>query len=117
MSLNEVALWATVLVFLLKIVCFILGYLTIRLGADLLREGVKGGFNFSTELKGLKGGLVSSSPGLLFVLLGVMLIGYAMSINKPFSLSTTASKPTHSTKSLPTDPPHLHTPTTIDSLP
>ncbi len=63
------------LVVLMKIVCFILGYLTIRLGHNLISSGVKGEFKFSGSLMGAKADLVSVSPGLLFVLLGVVLIG------------------------------------------
>jgi hypothetical protein len=66
------------LIVLEKIVCFILGYLTIRLGHNLIASGVKGEFKFSTKLSGMSADLASVSPGLLFVLLGAMLIGLAM---------------------------------------
>jgi len=78
--------WAFVLSFalviLMKIVCFILGYLTIRLGHQLIASGVKGEFTFSAKLGGVKTDLASVSPGLLFVLLGILLIGYAMYAEK-----------------------------------
>lgn len=66
----------------MKIVCFILGYLTIRLGHQLIASGVKGEFKFSANLGGAKADLASVSPGLLFVLLGVLLIGYAIYVEK-----------------------------------
>ena len=70
------------LVVLEKIVCFILGYLTIRLGYLLIASGVKGEFKFAAKLGGVKTDLASVSPGLLFVLLGVMLIGFAIYVDK-----------------------------------
>lgn len=66
----------------MKIVCFILGYLIIKLGYQLINSGVKGEFKFSTKLGGIKADLTSVSPGLLFVLLGVLLIGYAIYVKK-----------------------------------
>ena len=66
----------------MKIVCFFIGYLVVRLGYDLLKRGITGEFKFSTELSRLKIGLASISPGLLFVLLGCLIIGYAMFIEK-----------------------------------
>ena len=74
------------MVILMKIVCFILGYLTIRLGHKLIASGVKGEFKFSAELAGGKADLASMSPGLLFVLLGVFLIGYAIYVEKGVEL-------------------------------
>ena len=74
------------MVIVMKIVCFILGYLTIRLGYKLITGGVKGEFKFSAKLGGAKADLASMSPGLLFVLLGVLLIGYAMYVEKGVEL-------------------------------
>ena len=79
------------LVVFMKIVCFILGYLTIRLGYKLIDAGVKGSFKFSASLGGAKADLASVSPGLLFVLLGVFLIGYAIYVNKAFVFTPVAS--------------------------
>ena len=94
-----------------KIVCFILGYLTIRLGHHLIASGVKGEFKFSTKLSGVSADLASVSPGLLFVLLGAMLIGLAMfkdkkaHYNKPAATdsSTEMSTPVSSTDQPPRD--------------
>ena len=71
-----------------KAICFILGYKTIKLGYQLMKDGIKGEFNFSADYKGLKGGLISSSPGLLFLLLGILLIGYAMGVKKTVSMES-----------------------------
>ena len=82
-----VYLLSLVLVILMKIVCFILGYLTIRLGYQLINSGVKGDFKFATSLAGFKADLASVSPGLLFVLLGILLIGYAVYVEKPVNVN------------------------------
>jgi hypothetical protein len=88
-----------------KVVCFILGYKTIKLGYQMMKDGIKGEFNFSADYKGIKGGLVSSSPGLLFLLLGVLLIGYSMAVKKTVSLdSETAPAPSRNERTLPHEP-------------
>ena len=76
-----------VLLLVLKLVCFLLGYGVVRLGAELLREGVKGEFKFKGSFVGAKADLISASPGLLFLLLGVALIAYAMWVPKEISYS------------------------------
>ena len=76
------------LVFFLKLTCFALGYLVVRLGANLLREGVKGEFKFSAGLAGPKADLKSASPGLLFLALGVALIAYAMYVSKVITIES-----------------------------
>ena len=75
----------------MKIVCFILGYLTVRLGYDLIKSGVKGEFKFSASFGGTKADLASVSPGLLFVLLGVGLVGYAIYVDKGVTLTYPSS--------------------------
>jgi hypothetical protein len=75
------------LIVLMKIVCFVLGYLTIRLGYELIASGVKGEFKFAATLGGAKADLASVSPGLLFVLLGILLIGYAVYVEKTVNLA------------------------------
>jgi hypothetical protein len=74
---------------LLKIVVFILGYLAIKIGASLLREGIRGEFHFKSEFQGFKGDLASASPGLLFLIVGGILIGYAITVEKPISYRPT----------------------------
>jgi hypothetical protein len=97
-STQELILGNLLLLFVLKIVVFILGYLTIKLGAALLREGVKGEFKFKSELHGFGADLQSGSPGLLFVLLGIGLIGFAMAYNKEIPYSKQTSTYTNETK-------------------
>ncbi len=82
MSEEQVFVISYALLISMKIVCFILGYLTIRLGYKLIGSGIKGEFKFSAKFGGLKADLASISPGLLFVLLGVFLIGYAIYVEK-----------------------------------
>jgi len=57
-----------------KIVTLIIGYLIVKLGYKLLVTGVKGKFKFKGNYQGAKADLASSSPGLLFLLLGVFLL-------------------------------------------
>jgi hypothetical protein len=75
MSAQSTYLVSFALIVLEKLVCLILGYMTIRLGYQLIASGVKGEFKFSTKMSGVSADLASVSPGLLFVLLGAMLIG------------------------------------------
>lgn len=82
MDIHQLALTNLLLVFLLKLTCFVLGYLVVRLGYKLLVAGVKGEFKFQADLKGMRADLASASPGLLFLLLGVFLIGYAIYVPK-----------------------------------
>lgn len=86
MTPETVYLLSLAMIILMKIVCFILGYLTIRLGYNLISSGVKGEFKFSAKLSGFKTDLASVSPGLLFVLLGIFLIGFAIYVEKEVTL-------------------------------
>jgi hypothetical protein len=92
------------LVVLMKIVCFILGYLTVRLGHQLIASGVKGEFKFSGSLGGMKADLASVSPGLLFVLLGILLIGYAVYVDKPVKLTLPPTRANQPSDTLPRPP-------------
>lgn len=63
----------------LKVLALVLGYKVVKLGYEALIKGVGGTFDFGGKVKTdfeLK--LVSTSPGLLFVLLGVVLMGWAL---------------------------------------
>lgn len=82
----------------IKLTSIIVGYLVVRLGYNLLMAGVKGEFTFTSDMKGIKAGLASTSPGLLFLLLGVILMIYAVSPTTSFQTTiptkeTTAEKP------------------------
>ena len=70
----------------MKIVLFVIGYKVVKLGHDLLAAGVKGEFKFKMNATGFKSDLASASPGLLFVLLGVLLCGYGIACKKPVSI-------------------------------
>lgn len=83
MSTEATFLIGFAMIIAMKIVVFILGYLTIRMGYKLISSGVEGKFKFAAEIGGVKADLASMSPGLLFVLLGVMLIGIAVYVDKP----------------------------------
>jgi len=60
---------------IIKTTCFLLGYFIVKLGYKLTNDGVKGNFKFTGDYKGVKAGLASGTPGLLFLLLGAALIG------------------------------------------
>ena len=91
--------------FALKTVCFIIGYLTIKLGYELIKSGVKGEFKFTSGIPGLTGGLASSSPGLLFVLLGICIVGYAMYVTKSVEIGTKPKENQRIQKERPLDIP------------
>jgi hypothetical protein len=82
LTTNQLILINLILLFLLKVLLLLLGFLTIRIGSKLVREGVKGEFKFNTEAEGYKAALESGSPGLLFVLLGSILLGYGIYVKK-----------------------------------
>jgi hypothetical protein len=66
----------------MKVVCFIIGYLVVRLGYKLLLLGVTGQFSFSAKWEKFNVGLASVSPGLLFVLLGCAVIAFGVYTEK-----------------------------------
>lgn len=68
MTWESVFVYTSMMIIIMKIICFILGYMTVRLGYKLIKSGVTGEFKFSAELAGSKADLASVSPGLLFVL-------------------------------------------------
>ena len=78
---------------ILKLSCFAIGFLIVRLGHNLMLAGAKGEFKFSGSLIGLKSGLASASPGLLYLLLGTVLIGYAMAVDKEVTRVQTLTVP------------------------
>jgi hypothetical protein len=102
--LLKAALINLFLLFLLKVIALILGFGTIRLGHDLISQGAKGEFKFKTSVGGVKADLTSVSPGLLFVLLGVLLIGYAVYVNKVAHVSSTSTKAPAPTSTVPDVP-------------
>jgi hypothetical protein len=81
------------LVILMKIVCFIISYKIVKLGYNLISSGAKGEFKFAYEFVGLKADLASVSPGLLFVLLGVLFSIVAINVNKTITYQSQKSLP------------------------
>ena len=77
------AILAGCLVITLKLVALIIAYKIIKLGYDLLLRGVKGEFQFSGQVAGNKADLKSASPGLLFLLLGCMVMVIAVTEKFP----------------------------------
>lgn len=73
----------------LKVICFLFGYLIVKIGAQLLRDGVTGEFKLKTQLSGFNSDLASASPGLLFLVIGAGLIGYAMYLPKTVEYEAT----------------------------
>jgi hypothetical protein len=106
-SLQSITTFNLILIFILKFMCLVFGFWTIYLGYDLLKRGVKGEFKFSAKLSGGKADLVSASPGLLFVLLGIILIGFALYVKKDipirFSVPNGPVKPDSTTAPIPTE--------------
>jgi|RhiMetdeSRZDD1v2_1073273.scaffolds.fasta_scaffold251112_3 hypothetical protein len=98
MSVQELVYWeyivSIIAVFAMKITCFLLAYLTIRLGHSLIVAGVKGEFKFSANFAGAKADLASVSPGLLFVVLGIALAVFAIRVEKPVRQDITVKAPT-----------------------
>jgi hypothetical protein len=82
---------AFALIILMKITLFVIGYKVTRLGYDLISAGAKGQFKFKSTIGGLKADLTSVSPGLLFVLLGVLLCIYAIAVDKPVTIKLGSS--------------------------
>ncbi|MTV52539.1 hypothetical protein [Pseudoduganella buxea] len=96
------ALIAIISVLLIKLTAMIAGYKIVCLGHDSLVRGLKGEFVF-TGTVGKERGLMlkGASPGLLFVLLGSLLIAWAMYVDKPISwekITTEFSTPVISSK-------------------
>jgi hypothetical protein len=92
-----------------KLVVLVAGVLITWMGYSLMVKGVTGEFKFSANYHGLKSGLASASPGLLFLLLGVLLLITAVFKDKPFETEGTSNPQTQSITParavLPNSPP------------
>lgn len=71
---NLLGIMNTLAILLAEITTLVVGYLLVRLGFELIRDGAKGDFQFTGDLRGIKLGLASVSPGTLFALLGAVVI-------------------------------------------
>jgi hypothetical protein len=85
---TEVAIWlhlATVIPILtFKITVITAGCFIAWLGYKLLICGISGDFTINFKFKDFETNLASGLPGLFFVFLAVLLIGYAVLKDKPF---------------------------------
>ena len=81
-SSDQLVLLNLTYLLILKLSCFGIGFLIVRLGHSLMLAGAKGEFKFIGSLAGMKSDLATASPGLLYLLLGTTLIGYAMFVDK-----------------------------------
>lgn len=95
----------SILVF--KLAALIIGYLVVKMGYELLVKGITGEFKFKGSIAGGKADLVSASPGVLFLLLGIVLMGAAIVKDKPFSTSTAITPPSSSTPTVELKKPKL----------
>jgi hypothetical protein len=107
MTNAEALLWLHVITVVslvaFKIGVLLVGYLLGRLGHDLLIKGVSGEFKFKSALAGSTADLISSSPGVFFILMATALIAIAVIKDKPFA-STMTERTLQSLGELPADP-------------
>jgi hypothetical protein len=106
---NEYILFSMTVVPILvfKLAVLWAGVSVVRMGYDLLLRGVIGEFKFQGGFKGVKADLVSASPGLLFALLGVILLAIGTLTDKPFSIDLTSTTHSQTTPRDITAPPPL----------
>ena len=71
------------------------GVYVVRLGHDTMVQGIEGKFAFEGSFGKLKG----STPGLMFVLLGTLAIGWALQATASGKLETETTEITHSDSS------------------
>src|SRR5690606_9434131 len=81
------AIIVIVLNYILKFAIIIIGFKTIKIGADLIEQGAKGNFKLVADYSKFKTKLESLSPGLFFVLLGCILIAIALTSTKSYESS------------------------------
>jgi len=98
-----VALCAVVIV---KLAAIIAGYGIIKMGYEALMKGVKGEFDFGGKTKSdIEFKLVSTSPGLFFVLFGAFIIIWALFVKQPMHFSYSADTPVAASEKIaPTQP-------------
>ena len=82
-----------ILIFFLKLATLLVGFLTVHLGYKLLVAGIKGEFKFSGRCLNNHADLASASPGLLFLLLGILLMSYSLFTDKSVPISYKTKTP------------------------
>lgn len=93
-------------IFFYKTLILFVGYLVVKMGFTLLREGIKGEFKFRSSFSEYKADLVSVSPGTLFVLLGVILLVIAIILKNPYEIklgNKDKAEPQTAKESVPSD--------------
>ena len=81
-------------ILILKLTAMIAGYKIVALGHDTLLKGLRGEFEFVGSVGDKKSiSLKGASPGLLFVLLGSLLIAWSIFVDKPITYKYTATSP------------------------
>lgn len=81
-------------ILILKLTAMIAGYKIVALGHDTLLKGLRGEFEFVGSVGDKKSiSLKGASPGLLFVLLGSLLIAWSIFVDKPITYKYTAASP------------------------
>lgn len=97
MSMPDIVIQSALVVvpiLIYKLAILFVGYLIVKMGFTLLRDGIKGEFSFKAEMTGYKADLVSVSPGTFFVLLGVVLLAVSVTSKNQFSFpSDQTTKP------------------------
>lgn len=81
-------------VLILKITAFVLGFLIVKMGHNTLVRGITGEFDFGFSGSGFTTKLKSASPGLLFVLMGALIIIWSMAVEKPLEVASIPSTTT-----------------------
>lgn len=82
-----------------RIAAIVAGVYVVRLGHDTMVQGIEGKFAFEGSFGKLKG----STPGLLFVLLGTLAIGWALQATASGKLETDTSEIIHSESPAPAE--------------
>lgn len=77
-------------ILIFKIGVLVVGYLITKMGFELFVKGITGEFKFKSEIQGMKADLVSASPGTFFVLMGAMLIAFAILKDNPYTFETSS---------------------------
>ena len=81
-----IAIAFMLIVAVMKLTAFVLGYLIVKLGHDTLIKGVTGQIDFGFKSGAVSGKLKSGSPGAFFVLAGGAIIAWGLFVKKPMEI-------------------------------